>query len=80
MCANLGRRAESGGHTGHLGRDGSGDHASGRDSPKAAVIDRAIAWEGSLNILQHWKSKEHITRHEDPEYIKQLMDVLEISG
>ncbi len=45
---------------------------------KAAVIDRAIAWEGSLNILQHWKSKEHMTRHEDPEYIKQLMDVLEI--
>jgi len=45
---------------------------------KAAVIDRVIAWEGSLNILQHWKSKEHMTRHEDPEYIKQLMDVLEI--
>ena len=45
---------------------------------KAAVIDRAIAWEGSLNILQHWKSKEHMTRHADPEYIKKLMEVLEI--
>jgi superfamily II DNA helicase RecQ len=45
---------------------------------KAAIIDQVIAWEGSLNILQHWKSKEHMTRHEDPEYIKQLMDVLEI--
>jgi len=45
---------------------------------KAAIIDRVIAWEGSLNILQHWQSKEHMTRHEDPEYIKKLMDVLEI--
>ena len=43
---------------------------------KAAIIDRVIAWEGSLNILQHWKSKEHMTRHEDAEYISQLMDVL----
>ncbi len=47
---------------------------------KAAIIDRAIAWEGSMNILQHWKSKEQMTRHEDPEYIKQLLKVLEITG
>ena len=45
---------------------------------KAAIIDRAIAWEGSLNILQHWDSGEQMTRHEDPEYIKELMDVLGI--
>ncbi len=45
---------------------------------KAAIIDRAIAWEGSLNILQHWNTQEQMTRHEDPEYIKQLMKVLEV--
>ena len=45
---------------------------------KAAIIDRSIAWAGSLNILQHWDSGEQMTRHEDPEYIRQLMDVLEI--
>ena len=43
---------------------------------KAAVIDRSIAWEGSLNILQHGDSGEQMTRHEDPGYIKELMDVL----
>lgn len=45
---------------------------------KAAIIDRATAWEGSLNILQHWNSKEQMTRHEDPKYIKQLLDVLDL--
>ncbi len=51
---------------------------------KAAVIDRAIAWDGSLNILQHLlpprSTPEQMTRHEAPEYIKQLMGVLEIPG
>ena len=43
---------------------------------KAAIIDRAIAWAGSLNILQHWDSKEQMTRHEDPEHVRQLLKVL----
>ena len=43
---------------------------------KAAIIDRSIAWEGSLNILQHWNTQEQMTRHEDPGYIEQLLDVL----
>ena len=43
---------------------------------KAAIIDRAIAWEGSLNILQHWDTGEQMTRHEDVEYIRQLLNVL----
>ena len=39
-----------------------------------------VGRSGMLKILQHWKSKEHMTRHEDPEYIKELMKVLEIKG
>jgi len=46
---------------------------------KAAFFDRVIAWEGSLNILQHWQTAEHMTRHEDSAYIKQLMAVLGIA-
>ena len=45
---------------------------------KAAIIDRTIAWAGSLNILQHWDSGEQMTRHEDPEYIQQLTNVLDL--
>lgn len=45
---------------------------------KAAIIDRAIAWEGSLNILQHWDSGEQMTRHKDSGYIRQLLSVLEV--
>lgn len=45
---------------------------------KAAIIDRAIAWEGSLNILQHWNTQEQMTRHEDPGYIERLVSVLGI--
>jgi len=44
---------------------------------EGAILD---TWEGSLNILQHLlpprSTSEQMTRHEDPEYIKQLMDVL----
>lgn len=47
---------------------------------KAAIIDRAIAWEGSLNILQHWNTAEQMTRHEDPEYVEQLFDVLNLTS
>ena len=43
---------------------------------KAAILDRAIAWEGSLNILQHWDTGEQMTRHDDSGYVKQLLDVL----
>jgi hypothetical protein len=43
---------------------------------KAAIIDRAFCWEGSLNILQHWDSHEQMTRHTDAEYIKSLLGVL----
>ena len=45
---------------------------------QAAITDRDIAWEGSLNILQHWDSHEQMTRHTDEEYIRELLGVLDI--
>lgn len=45
---------------------------------KVAVIDDNIAWEGSLNILQHWESGEQMTRHDDLEYVRKLLKILKI--
>lgn len=40
---------------------------------KIAVIDDAIAWEGSLNILQHKSSVEQMRRFESTEIAHELM-------
>lgn len=45
---------------------------------KLAVIDNNIAWSGSLNILQHIKSHELMTRHNDPKFAKNLLEAAEV--
>ena len=43
---------------------------------KAAMIDREILWEGSLNILSQRKSREIMTRTSDKEITTQIMSYL----
>lgn len=43
---------------------------------KAAMIDREILWEGSLNILSQRKSREIMTRMSDKETTTQIMSYL----
>lgn len=40
---------------------------------KIAVIDRRITWEGSLNILSHHTSREHMRRFEGPKTAEQII-------
>jgi len=40
---------------------------------KIAVIDRKITWEGSLNILSHHTSQEHMRRFAGPKTAEQLI-------
>jgi superfamily I DNA and/or RNA helicase len=40
---------------------------------KVAILDNIIAWEGSLNILSHRDSGEHMRRFESPSAIEEII-------
>ena len=43
---------------------------------KIAIIDDSIAWEGSLNILSHWGSGEHMRRFGDEGVVEEILGSL----
>jgi hypothetical protein len=45
---------------------------------KIAIIDEAIAWEGSLNILSHRDTEEQMRRFEGPSIIEEIIRNLEL--
>jgi hypothetical protein len=45
---------------------------------KVAIMDSAIAWEGSLNILSHKDTAEHMRRFEGNSTIEEIMRNLEL--
>jgi superfamily I DNA and/or RNA helicase len=45
---------------------------------KVAIIDDAIAWEGSLNILSHKDTEEHMRRFEGPSTVEEIIRNLEL--
>jgi len=45
---------------------------------KVAIIDDAIAWEGSLNILSHKDSEEHMRRFEGLSTVEEIIRDLEL--
>lgn len=45
---------------------------------KVAILDNAIAWEGSLNILSHRDTGEHMRRFEGPSAIEEIIRSLEL--
>jgi hypothetical protein len=45
---------------------------------KGAIIDRKITWFGTMNILSHIDGKECMERIEDPIFVKQLLDKMDI--
>ena len=45
---------------------------------KVAIIDDAIAWEGSLNILSHRDTEEHMRRFEGLSTIEEIIRNLEL--
>lgn len=45
---------------------------------KVAIVDNAIAWEGSLNILSHKDSGEHMRRFEERSAIEEIRKNLEL--
>jgi len=51
-------------------------YLSGIIHQKAAIIDREILWEGSLNILSQRESKEMMKRTADEDIAKQVMSHL----
>jgi len=52
---------------------------SGSIHSKAAIIDREILWDGSLNILSQRESKETMRRTLDEDMAKQMIDHLAIN-
>lgn len=52
---------------------------SGSIHSKAAIIDREILWDGSLNILSQRESKETMRRTEDKDIAKQMIEHLAIN-
>jgi phosphatidylserine/phosphatidylglycerophosphate/cardiolipin synthase-like enzyme len=52
---------------------------SGSIHSKAAIIDREILWDGSLNILSQRESKETMRRTLDQDMAKQMIDHLAIN-
>ncbi len=40
---------------------------------KIAILDRAVAWEGSLNILSHYGSEEHMRRFEGSDVADEIL-------
>ena len=45
---------------------------------KIAIIDEAIAWEGSLNILSHRDTEEQMRRFEGPSIVEEIIRNLEL--
>lgn len=45
---------------------------------KLAIIDKAILWEGSLNILSYSKSKEIMRRLEGGDHAQEMIDFLKL--
>ena len=45
---------------------------------KIALIDRKIAWEGSLNILSHRDTGEHMRRIPFPQTVEKLVEFLDL--
>lgn len=45
---------------------------------KVAIIDDGIAWEGSLNILSHRDTGEHMRRFEGPSTVEEIIRNLEL--
>ncbi|MCX5811943.1 MAG: AAA domain-containing protein [Proteobacteria bacterium] len=45
---------------------------------KIAIIDDTIAWEGSLNILSHKDTEEHMRRFEGPSTVEEIIRNLEL--
>jgi len=45
---------------------------------KIAILDNAIAWEGSLNILSHRDTGEHMRRFEGPSAIEEIIRNLDL--
>ena len=45
---------------------------------KVAIIDDAIAWEGSLNILSHRDTEEQMRRFEGPSIVEEIIRNLEL--
>jgi len=45
---------------------------------KVAILDNSIAWEGSLNILSHRDTGEHMRRFEGPSAIEEIIRNLEL--
>ena len=45
---------------------------------KVAIIDNATAWEGSLNILSHKDTEEHMRRFEGGSTIEEIIRNLEL--
>ncbi len=45
---------------------------------KVAILDNTIAWEGSLNILSHLDTEEHMRRFVGPSIIEELVRNLEL--
>lgn len=51
---------------------------NGHHHRKLAILDQAILWEGSLNILSHCWSKEIMRRIEGRKTAKEMMDFLSL--
>jgi len=51
-------------------------HMPGYIHAKAAIIDREVLWDGSLNILSQRESKEIMRRTVDADIAKQMLDQL----
>lgn len=45
---------------------------------KVAILDNSIAWEGSLNILSHRDTGEHMRRFEGPSAIEEIIRNLDL--
>lgn len=54
-------------------------HLPGLIHEKAAIIDRKILWDGSLNILSQRESREMMKRTVDGDMAKQVLDYLNIN-
>jgi hypothetical protein len=50
----------------------------GKMHQKVAIIDDTIAWEGSLNILSHKDTEEHMRRFEGPSTVEEIIRNLEL--
>lgn len=51
---------------------------TGSHHRKLAIIDRAVLWEGSLNILSHSKSREIMRRIDGVEFAQEMFQFLRL--